>query len=84
MENPYDPWRREKLLREADDGTMGSLIQTVKDEKFKSTCIIQTLHLQRNDIKFSEATNLNLNNTLKYGNLTMLDISYNNLGDMGI
>jgi hypothetical protein len=27
---------------------------------------------------------MNLNNVLKYGNLTFLDISYNNLGDLGI
>ena len=40
MENPYDPWRTEKLLSEADDGTMGSLIQNIQDEKFKSTCIV--------------------------------------------
>lgn len=29
MENPYDPFRREKLLSEADDGTLGSLIQNI-------------------------------------------------------
>jgi len=46
--------------------------------------MLQSLELQRNDIKFSEKTTTNLNNALKYGNLTFVDISYNNLGDLGI
>ena len=50
----------------------------------KSNSLIQVLEVQRNDIKFSEMTVINLNQVLRFGNLMVLDLSYNHLGDMGI
>jgi hypothetical protein len=44
---------------------------------------LQMLEIQRNDICFSKETVENLNYILRYGNLILLDISFNNLGDSG-
>jgi len=44
---------------------------------------LQILEIQRNDISFSKETVENLNYILRYGNLIILDISFNNLGDAG-
>jgi Ran GTPase-activating protein (RanGAP) involved in mRNA processing and transport len=44
---------------------------------------LQILEIQRNDISFSKETVENLNYILRYGNLIILDISFNNLGDVG-
>jgi Ran GTPase-activating protein (RanGAP) involved in mRNA processing and transport len=44
---------------------------------------LQILEIQRNDISFSKETVENLNYILRYGNLIVLDISFNNLGDAG-
>ena len=40
MESSYDPYRTEKLLSDYDDGTMGTLIENIKDEKFKSDSLL--------------------------------------------
>jgi methylthioribose-1-phosphate isomerase len=69
---------------EANIANMGLLISSIKDDRKKTQSQVQVLELQRNDIKFSEHTAMNLNNVLQNGNLTILDISYNHLGDLGI
>jgi hypothetical protein len=40
MESCYDPFRIQKLLNTADEANMGSLIENIEDEGFKSSSII--------------------------------------------
>ena len=55
-----------------------------EQEVERSDSPLQILEIERNDICFSAHTARNLNYVLKYGNLTSINISYNNLGDSGV
>lgn len=50
----------------------------------RSSAPLQVLEIERNDITFSKRTVSNLNFVMRFGNLQTINLSYNNLGDLGI
>lgn len=60
------------------------LVDMTNKGQFKSECPLQILCLQSNDIELNTSSVQNLNYCLRYGNLTLLDLSSNNLGNSGL